>query len=279
MNVLILGGNGFIGRRAAAILRERGHEVVAAGRKDCDYLRLDEAAVRALLRGKDVVVNAVGVMSRHADILEQVHHRAPEQLAQWAEQEGVSRWVQLSALGADAQSGIAFVGSKGRGDRAVYASGVQVSIARPSVVYGRGGVSCELFITLAKLPLLAMPAGGRFDLQPVHVADVAEGLANLAENPAEHGTVVNMTGGRALTLADYFNALRQTLHKKPPQKMIALPLSWIKPLLPLANVVSNGVLSPSSIALLEQGSCADNGAFASLLGREPLKPEDFAGMV
>ncbi|WP_369695614.1 NAD-dependent epimerase/dehydratase family protein [Neisseria zoodegmatis] len=101
MNVLILGGNGFIGRRAAAILRERGHEVVAAGRKECDYLRLDEAAVRSLLRGKDVVVNAVGVMSRHADILEQVHHRAPEQLAQWAEQEGVSRWVQLSALGAD----------------------------------------------------------------------------------------------------------------------------------------------------------------------------------
>ncbi len=278
MNVLVFGGSGFIGRRVVRILREHGHQVRTPSHRELDYLKPGEQAARALLQGQDWVINAVGVMSRSADILETVHHHTPKQLAAWAKQEGVARWVQLSALGADAAQDIAFVGSKGRGDEAVCRSGLQVVIARPSVVYGRGGVSCELFIKLAKLPVLPLPKGGRFDLQPVHVAEVAEGLAKLAEQTPAHGTVVNMVGSRQITLAQYLSVIRETLHHRTPLRVLPIPLGFIKPVLPLANIVSNGILSPASIRLLEQGSCADTAAFAALLGRMPLAAEQFAGV-
>ena len=43
----------------------------------------------------------------------------------------------------------------------------------------------------------------------------------------------------------------------------------------LANLLSDGFLSPDSITLLQQGSCADTAAFTALLEREPLGADEF----
>lgn len=201
-------------------------------------------------------------------------------LAKIAVEQGVQHWVQLSALGADPKHSVAFVGSKGRGDEAVCQIGaahrMRVLLARPSLVYGRGGASCELFIRLARLPIIALPNGGCFDVQPVHVADVAQGLADLLTSSLPHGTVLNMTGSRSLTLAQYLSILRQTLHRKPAQHLLPIPLPLLHPMLPLAKLFSNGIVSPDSFTLLQQGSCADSQVFAELLGCPPLSVEQFA---
>lgn len=280
MNIIIFGGSGFIGSRTVQILKEQGHQVFTPDRRAFDFLHPDETAARRLLEGQDVLINCIGIMSRHAEILETVHHHTPKQLAVWAKAAGIKRWVQLSALGADSSQSINFVGSKGRGDDAVAQSDIPIAIARPSVVYGRGGTSCELFIKLARLPLLPLPEGGRFHLQPVHLADVAEGLAKLAVQavPTDNNhSIINMTGSKTLTLAEYLTTIRQTLHHKPPQRILSVPLRLLEPALPLANILSNGIISRDSFSLLKQGSCADYSDFAALLGREPLAAENFAG--
>ncbi|HFC8507373.1 TPA: NAD-dependent epimerase/dehydratase family protein [Neisseria subflava] len=276
MNIIIFGGSGFIGGRTVQILKEQGYQVCTPDRRAFDFLHPDETAARRLLEGQDVLINCIGIMSQHAKILETVHHHTPKQLAVWAKAAGIKRWVQLSALGADPPQSINFVGSKGRGDDAVTQSGIPIGIARPSVVYGRGGTSCELFIKLTRLPLLPLPEAGRFHLQPVHLADVAEGLAKLAVQADTDHSVINMTGSQTLTLAEYLTTIRQTLHHKPPQRILPIPLQLIDPALSLANILSNGIISRDSFALLKQGSCADYSDFAALLGREPLAAENFA---
>ena len=278
MNILILGGSGFIGSRVAKILRERQHSVTTPSHAELDLMRLDLDAAQRLLHGQDCVVNCIGVMSRHAAVLEQVHHHAPQQLAHLARAVGVQTWVQLSALGADAAHDVAFVGSKGRGDAAVCASSLRVNIARPSVVFGRGGASCELFIKLARLPVLVLPAGGRFDVQPVHANDVAQGLAAMAEQPLPHGAVVNMTGSLKTTLAEYLAILRQTLHHRAAPAVWALPMGLLRPALPLTNILSNGFLSQGSLKLLAQGSVADTGILRGCWGVSRWGRGSFIGM-
>ena len=273
MNIVLLGGSGFVGSKVAKILRNKEHNVITPTHQELDLLNPNPEKIEKIFANQSVIINAVGVMSRFYEVLEKVHYQTPKLLAEIAVKMGIKKWVQLSALGADEHNQTAFLSSKGRGDNAVREIVPNVAIARPSVIYGRGGASCELFIKLAKLPILPLPNKGDFALQPVAVDEVAQGLAKMAEET--HGTIINMTGGCPVSLAEYLAIMRQNLHHKPPAKVLNIPISAIKPFLPIAKVLSNGMMSADSIKMLQDGNTADNADFARLLGKTPQSPKEF----
>ena len=82
-----------------------------------------------------------------------------------------------------------------------------------------------------------------------------------------------------LSLAAYPGVLRQTVHRRRPLRILPIPLALLRPFLPLTNLLSNGVLSAGNIRLLQEGSTADNHAFAALLQRAPLAPAAFAAQL
>lgn len=287
MKILLLGSSGFIGRYVRDYLQQQGHTLVCPNSQCVDFLRFSGDDCLPYVEDVDVIINMVGIMHHQPEKLEIVHHHTPLAIAILAKQHAKNsaakqnrtvHWVQLSALGADANQTIAFVGSKGRGDQALLNladDNFQVTIARPSIVFGRGGASTELFINLARLPLLALPNAGNYSLQPVHVEDVAQGLCHLATQQSTPKTIINFTGATTGTLADYLNTLRQNIHRKPALRILTLP-AWLSLLSALlAKQPSKGMLSPDSLALLEAGSAADNRAFSGLIGRQPRGYETF----
>ncbi|MBV7434224.1 NAD-dependent epimerase/dehydratase family protein [Cardiobacteriaceae bacterium TAE3-ERU3] len=277
MNILLLGGSGFIGHAVKARLLADGHQVTAPRHGELDFIHPDLAKLKALMQGQDAVVNTVGIMHHRTDLLETIHHHAPLQFAGHAKEAGVAQWIQLSALGADSDSPVAFVGCKGHGDAALLRladDGFKVKIARPSVVFGRGGNSTRAFLRLARLPRLCLPERGNFTLQPVHVDDVAEGLCRLLQNDGSDN-VVNMVGKTRHSLAEYLNILREQIHGKPPLRVHQAPDLLVKIAARGLRVPSKGFISPDSMTLLRQGSSADVQPFTQLLGKAPLAAPDF----
>ena len=227
----------------------------------------------------EVIINTVGVMSHDKQLMEAVHHHTPALLASIAKQQGVKSWVNLSALGADPSQNIAFVGSKGRGDQALIDLADKhftVKIARPSLVFGlakdgkKGGASTELFLTLARLPIIVLPDGGNFIIQPVHVDDVALGLVLLATKQTNCPAILNLTGVAITTLADYLRALRCQYHAQDAMIIIPISMPIAKCLASAARFFGLTMFSADSLALLEHGNTADNHALTCLLGRPPL---------
>ncbi|WP_227428838.1 NAD-dependent epimerase/dehydratase family protein [Psychrobacter sp. I-STPA6b] len=294
MTILLLGSSGFIGRQVKQILEQMGHDLRLPTHQQIDFKSLDlptnQQNLIKLLTGVEVVINMVGIMSSDTDELEQVHHHSPVRLAKLAKSLGVKRWVNLSALGADSNHQVAFLASKGRGDRALQSlanDDFSVAIARPSLVFGHTaqqyGASGAMFIKLAKLPVLCLPNAGQFHIQPVYVNEVAEGLVKLAtikqfthDCPA---MVVDFTGKTVTTLAEYLQMIRQIIHQKPPSTIINLPMAWAKMgmalIKPFSLFMPNSMLSTDSLTLLEYGSVADYQAFTQLLGHEPMGYKEF----
>lgn len=203
--VTILGGSGFVGRYIARRMAQAGWRVRVAVRRpeQAGFLRTygavgqvepllcnirDEASLRAVIRGADAVVNCVGILSESGkNRFDAVQGKGPGLAARIAAAEGVGRFVQISAIGADAGSDSAYARSKAEGEAAVMAAFPAAVILRPSIIFGAEDQFFNRFAGMARMaPVLPIAHGGT-KFQPVWVDDVAQAAAKAVLEGAEPG--------------------------------------------------------------------------------------------
>lgn len=213
--VLILGGSGFIGRHLAAELVRRGKKLTVPARRrerakhlillptvevvETDVFR--PGVLHELVRRHDAVINLVGVL--HGPDFEKPHVELPAALVEACRAGGVKRLIHMSALGAAPDAPSQYQRSKGKGEQTVtQAADLDVTVFRPSVVFGPEDRFLNLFARLARLfPVLAVPCPqARF--QPVYVGDVAQAFAEALERPDAIARRYDLAGPREYSLKE-----------------------------------------------------------------------------
>ncbi|MGH8853725.1 MAG: complex I NDUFA9 subunit family protein [Telluria sp.] len=222
LNVLVIGGTGFIGGHLLARLAADGFNTRVAVRNyerakhltTLPYLDLevanihDDATLRRLLTGRDAVINLVGVLhgghgSPYGPGFRRLHVELPRRIAQACAEVGVPRYLHMSALGASSSGASMYQRSKADGELAARSQPtVAATIFRPSVVFGPGDHFLTMFAKLQQhLPVvpLACPHA-RF--QPVYVEDVAAAFAQALRDPSTRGATIELGGPGVYTLAE-----------------------------------------------------------------------------
>ena len=215
--VTVFGGSGFIGRYVVKRLAQAGHRVRVAVRDPEAALFLkpmgrvgqivplaapvtDEAGVKRAVEGAGTVINLVGILSerRRGDFLA-IHAEGAGRVARLAASSGVTRLVQMSAIGADAASPSLYGQSKAAGEQAVRQAFPGTAILRPSVVFGPEDAFFNRFAAMARfLPVMPVIAGAT-KLQPVFVGDVADAVIAVLDRP---GTTHELGGPRVWTMRE-----------------------------------------------------------------------------
>jgi uncharacterized protein YbjT (DUF2867 family) len=290
MNVLLCGASGFIGLQITRALAAAGHSVVAAhsGRRASnspgpsmvvDFSRDTDATTwLPRLAGIDAVVNAVGVLrdTRQRPI-QAVHEATPKALFDACAQAGVRRVIQISALGI-VGSDTAYARTKLAADTHLLALADQglldPAVLRPSIVFGKGGASSQLFMGLAKSPLLCLPqAVIQARVQPVAAQDLALAVARLLGDHMAFKGVLHCVGPTPLTMAAFMASLRAQSGRGA---------AWVVPLpAPLTQLSAHiGDRIPAmpwcteTMAMLATDNVAPPQPFAEVLGRAPVAPSD-----
>jgi len=224
MNVLVVGGNGFVGSHLCAELVERGHDVTVLARNPEDGdLPADVAtyagdvtdydSVEGAFEGQDAVVYLVALSPLFkpdgGDTMhDRVHRGGTENCVAAAEAHGVDRFVQMSALGADSEGATHYLRAKGRAEDVVRESDLDWVVFRPSVVFGEGGEFVGFTKRLKGLfapgvPVYPLPGGGRQTrFQPIWVGDLVPMLADAVEDDDHVGETYEIGGPEVLSLRE-----------------------------------------------------------------------------
>lgn len=166
MNIVIFGGNGFIGGALARALAARGHHLTLPVRDrekakalillpDTDVVAFDPAAMGAAgaaLSRADAVVNLAGILNeRVGGEFVRVHNEFVRVLCEnCGKHKKVRRFVQISALNANPVAPSEYLRSKGKAEQVVRAAMERHVIIRPSVVFGPGDSLACFFVRVAK---------------------------------------------------------------------------------------------------------------------------------
>jgi len=228
--IIVLGGTGFVGAHVCEKLVRQGWHVTVPTRRRSNAQSVqhlpgltvreldvhDAAALQDAVAGHDALVNLVAILHGTQAEFERVHVALSHTIAHACAVAGVAQVVQISALGADAlqpqtlpsmylrskSEGEAVLMQAAVGAGATDRKGFDLSILRPSVIFGEQDKFLNVFANLQKLlPVLPLAgAGARF--QPVWVEDVANAVVRCLEGACDQPSprIIEAVGPEVFTL-------------------------------------------------------------------------------
>jgi uncharacterized protein YbjT (DUF2867 family) len=231
--VVVLGGSGFVGSTLVAKLDAAGYEVTVLTRRrdrakhlfllpnvkvqSCNIF--NEAELTQALTGAHVVINLIGILHQSRRLrFDQVHHQLPNIVASICVQLGIKRLIHMSSLGASAQAPSAYLQSKAAGELALseYHNLLNITVFKPSIIFGRGDAFINLFATLIKFLPVILLAKPNAQFQPIWVEDVATCFVESVNNVDTYGKTYELAGSKVYSFRQLLEKIMVTLGVKRP---------------------------------------------------------------
>ena len=276
--VTIFGGSGFVGRYVVRAIAKRGWRVrVAVRRPDLvGHLQpmgslgqihavqanvRDATSVQAAVSHADAVVNLVGILAEGGkQTFEGVQATGARLIAQAARDEGIERFVQMSAIGADPKGAAAYATTKAHGEAAALEANPQTVIVRPSIVFGSEDKFFNRFASMARISPVLPLVGAETRFQPVYVGDVGEFTAAALDGEVSGGTAYELGGPDVKTFRELMQLMLSITRQK--RLLVPLPFNVARLQAKVLSVLPNPPLTPDQVELLKRDNVVSEAASA-----------------
>jgi NADH dehydrogenase len=241
--VTVFGGSGFIGSQVVrALAKDKGVRIRVACRQvgrgyklrmlgDVGQIEVvqanvrDAASVARALDGAEACINLVAVAYESGpQTFKSTMVDGATIVAQAAAARGVTTFIQMSALGADAKSPSKYARAKADGETAVRALIPSATVIRPSVVFGQDDDFFNRFAAMAARPPWVLPliGGGHTRFQPVYVGDVAAAFGGALRDAGARGATYELGGPATYSFRELMALIARETYRKP----FLAPLPW-----------------------------------------------------
>ncbi|QQE76766.1 complex I NDUFA9 subunit family protein [Alicyclobacillus sp. SO9] len=274
MNVFVTGGTGYVGNRIVDSLLHDGHQVTLLQRPgttrptpyDVKIVHGDLFSSQTLTRGlagADAVVHLVGIIrerKRQGITMQRIHVEGTKRIVEAATASNVPRILHMSALGARLNAVSAYHKSKWEAEGIVRTSGLQYTIFRPSVVYGKGGPGPEFLGQLTDLvrsaPVTPVIGDGHFLLQPISVETVAAAFVNALDRPEAIGKTYELGGHDTVSYRKILELIASRQNKS--LRAVRIPVWMMKALVNAFGRFPWFPLTKDQLTMLLEGNVCDD---------------------
>jgi uncharacterized protein YbjT (DUF2867 family) len=195
MKIVVIGGTGLIGKKLIPLLREQGHDAVAAS-PSTGVNTLTGEGLAGALRGADVVVDVSNSPSFADEAVMSFSRTSTGNLMAAARDAGVRHFVALSVVGADRIPDSGYLRAKVVQEDLIKASGVPYTIVRATQFFEFLGAIAAGGAAGDALRLPSAP------MQPLAADDVAAAVADITLGNPVNGAV-ELAGPESLSMAAF----------------------------------------------------------------------------
>lgn len=275
--ILLIGGSGFVGGWVASRLSERGIRVIVPTRRRERSKPLimlptvytvqadvhDEKTLVSLMDGVDAVINLVGILhdndstTPYGKRFAAAHVELPKKIIAAMKQSGVRRLVHLSALKAAVDAPAGYLRSKADGERIVLAAAneLDITVLRPSVIFGPDDAFLNTFASLLKLlPILPL-AGGQARMQPVYIGDVAQVVSSCLTDSATFGQTYELCGPTTYTLRELVDYVGKLIGRRCCVINLPAPLAYLQA--SILGMLPSPPMSRDNLRMMQVDSVTD----------------------
>lgn len=293
MRVAIIGGTGFVGSYLTDALLSGGHSVSLLVREGSERkLRqagrvravtgdiADTGAIRRLLEGCDAVIYNVGILRelrREGITYESTQYQGLVNTVNAALEVGVQRLLLMSANGVKIP-GTQYQETKRRAEDYAFESGLDVTVFRPSVIFGdpRGTMefATQLLHEMVRPPIPAVnfvgsgsATGCEIVMSPVHIDDVASAFLAALENNECIGKTYALGGPEVLTWKTMVSRIADAVGRH--KYFIPMPIGLMRVGATLFDWLPFFPVTRDQLMMLQEGNVAEPAIVKNLTGREP----------
>lgn len=258
--ILVTGSTGLIGQALIRHLNEQGLPIRSLMRPSTQSPTLprgvamevavsslnDARGLRAAMVGVDTIFHLISAEWKgpSASLLD-IDIKGTQAVLQAAVDAGVQRFFYVSHLGADRASAYPVLKAKGISEEYIRKSGINYTILRSAIVFGKGdglttGIARLLF---SPLRMFFIPGEGRTLLQPIWVEDLVTCMVWSMDDPATENRMIEIGGPEYLTFRQIVELVKKETNARSRivtispgyLRILTLVLEAVFPRLPISQ--------------------------------------------
>lgn len=269
--IVITGANGFIGKELIKFLSEKKEKIrclVIEGENTTELKHygaeiiygdiLNKNAVTNLVKDSRYIVHLAAVVtSNNPGRLYKVNVEGTRNIVDACKENNIKRILFTSSIAAVAKHLGTYGKSKMEAEKIIEESGLDYTILRPTLVYGRKGPEFNDLVSLIKkLPIIPLIGGGKAKKHPVYLKDLAKLIVKILYSKKSIHKTYEIGGAEKVSFA----ALVDMICKEVGIKKIKLYIPSFVCLLAsgvLEKLLENPPLTKDQILALENDAIAD----------------------
>lgn len=284
MKVAVLGITGFIGRNIARKFLREGIKVVGVSRNPSKVYEemggevetksaniISPHQISDAIKGCDALINCVGIIREKGEnTFEGVHIQGVINTIHALKENGIKRFIHISALGTGRGIKTRYFQTKEMGEKYIRESGLEWTIFRAGVVIGEDGGIYKKIRGLSLFPFLILPDMRNGRIQAISVEDLSKAVFLSTVERRALNEVVEL-GGIEMSMDELILRILKNLGKR--RIIFRTPSEFFISLLKIGERILNRSLPISSdeiIMALQDITC--NPSEIERLGISPKDP-------